>query len=426
MEEFAHKSVHVMYCDIHGIPRGKILSAEYFSQNWQKGARFCCGNFGKDVTGQPVSNLNILWERNGGDNVVIPDSSTLVTHPSRADTALVIGDVFKDESTPLDISPRHILKQAIALMDGLKLTAFIGPELEFHVLDKHFNPVTNGNHAYSTQQLQLVGGFVEQALQSLHIMGIEVESCCHENDPGMVEITLKYQDALTIADNIFLTRLILKELAIQHQLHVTFMPKPRQDMGNAVCHMNFSLADKRHGRNIFDSTGSQPNEVMQQCIAGLLHCFDDFQSIFLPSVNAFKLFATQDDVFVSSTKSWGMDNRSVALRCPDNNRIEHRLPAADCNPYLAIAAIIIGAYVGMDNKLTPQPMVNGRAFLEHGLPLIEPDFLKALQHFSSGQVSNQYFGGKFVEVYRQVKLSEYKAYSQSISDWERETYSTLL
>ena len=120
---------------------------------------------------------------------------------------------------------------------------------------------------------------------------------------------------------------------------------------------------------------------------------------------------------------WGEENRTVGLRVPDagpqNRRVENRLPGADANPYLAIAASLLCGYIGMVEGVNPSAPVVGRGYERRNLrlPLTIED---ALERMENSKTIEKYLGTKFITGYVAVKRAEHENFKRVISSWERE------
>ncbi|MNF87738.1 Gamma-glutamylputrescine synthetase PuuA [compost metagenome] len=100
-------------------------------------------------------------------------------------------------------------------------------------------------------------------------------------------------------------------------------------------------------------------------------------------------------------------------------RVENRLPGADANPYLAIAASLLCGYLGMVEKINPSAPVQGRAYERRNLrlPITIEDALANMEDCPSVE---QHLGSKFVRGYVAVKRAEHENFKRVISSWERE------
>jgi glutamine synthetase len=139
-----------------------------------------------------------------------------------------------------------------------------------------------------------------------------------------------------------------------------------------------------------------------------------------PNVNSYRRLVRHMSAPVNL--HWGRENRTAGLRVPESGpearRVENRVPGADANPYLVIAASLACGYIGMVNELEPTSPVTGSAYrLKFALPRYLPD---ALNKLNGSDDLREVLGDEFVTLLLEVKQAEHDAYQQVISAWERE------
>jgi len=167
-----------------------------------------------------------------------------------------------------------------------------------------------------------------------------------------------------------------------------FAAKPYPSQPGSGMHIHINLLDES-GQNVFSRNGEDESEELNQAIAGLLELMPASMKYFAPYEEAYVRYI-EHGMDGPSTISWGANNRTASLRLPSvplmphTRRIEHRVPCADADPYLCIAAILIGAEFGIINKLeNKHPKIWGNAFLpQYGLPKLPHSFstVKAITH----------------------------------------------
>jgi glutamine synthetase len=201
-------------------------------------------------------------------------------------------------------------------------------------------------------------------------------------------------------------RRVIKALARKHGLRATFMAKPFGHLAGNGMHVHCSLLDAQ-GNNAFDDGTGKGNELLRQAVAGCLAGMEDSVLLFAPNLNSYRRF--QAGTYAPLAPCWGYENRTVSVRVPADaphaTRIEHRVPGADANPYLVIAAILSGMLHGIENKLQAPPPLEGNAYelLEPSLPRYWPD---ALALFEKSDFIRNYFGKTFQHVYSVLKHQE--------------------
>jgi glutamine synthetase len=186
-------------------------------------------------------------------------------------------------------------------------------------------------------------------------------------------------------------------------------------------HVHVSLLD-RHGRNVF-AAGDEASPLLGHAIGGLLATMPEAMAVFAPNPNSYRRF--RPNMFVPVSRSWSRENRSVAIRVPLASdgawRIEHRVPGADANPYLVLAAILAGIHHGISARFDPGPPFAGNAgsVRDEGLPFRLPDALRA---FVEGQVVRDCFGERYVSAYTECKTREMEKFETEIPSSEFRWY----
>jgi len=144
-----------------------------------------------------------------------------------------------------------------------------------------------------------------------------------------------------------------------------------------------------------------------------------------PTINSYKRLVP--GYFAPVNVSWGLENRSAAIRVirsdrPERCRIECRRPGADANPYLALAALAASAADGIERRATPPAAVEGDASAREDLPPLPGSLESALRAFEADDVLRHALGAEFSDYYAVSRAWELKAWQQAVSDWERERY----
>jgi len=223
-----------------------------------------------------------------------------------------------------------------------------------------------------------------------------------------------------MADQTFMLQRIIRQVSLKHGCGATFMSKPVNGDAGTGMHMHVSLVDE-NGNNIFSANdGADASDALLHSIGGMLATLPESMLILAPNVNAFRRFEPGQCVAVSRT--WGIENRTVALRVPfaaGNKhawRIENRIAGGDANVYLMLASALAGIHYGMTNKIDPGPATDDFAEeADAGMPMTFPSALKA---FKEGEILHEYLGKDYVELYSEVKRMETEAFYEHISQRE--------
>src|SRR5260370_41469506 len=109
-----------------------------------------------------------------------------------------------------------------------------------------------------------------------------------------------------------------------------------------------------------------------QCLAGQLALMREMGGLISPPINSYKRYVP--GVWAPRNASWGVENRTCAIRAipgsASSTRLEHRQPAADINPYIAMAAALASGLWGIEQKKAPPPPVQGDAAAQNDLPAL--------------------------------------------------------
>ena len=253
------------------------------------------------------------------------------------------------------------------------------------------------------------------------LQGLDLDTLIHEDGPAQMEINFRHGDALDLADQITVFKRTLREAALKHNVAATFMAKPVADEPGSAMHLHQSVVDIATGKPVFVDADGKMSQLFLHHIGGLQKYIPKLLPMFAPNVNSFRRFLP--DTSAPVNVEWGEENRTVGLRVPtsspDAMRVENRLPGADANPYLAIAASLLCGYLGMIEKIEPSAPVEGRAYERRNLRL--PFTLEdALARMEDCDTVKQYLGDKFVRGYVAVKRAEHENFKRVISSWERE------
>jgi glutamine synthetase len=213
----------------------------------------------------------------------------------------------------------------------------------------------------------------------------------------------------------------MREAALKHNVGATFMAKPMTGQPGSAMHLHQSIIDTKTGKNIFSNADGSMNDLFLHHIGGLQKYIPELLPLFAPNVNSFRRFLP--DTSAPVNVEWGEENRTVGLRVPDagpqSRRVENRLPGADANPYLAIAASLLCGYIGMVEKISPSAPVKGRGYERRNLrlPLTIEDALERMENCKNLE---NYLGANFITGYVAVKRAEHENFKRVISSWERE------
>ncbi|AIZ33504.1 glutamine synthetase [Pseudomonas parafulva] len=416
--------------DLNGVPRGKVMTAEGFLEGRRlqmaRGVLLQC-----IMGGYPPAKF---YGSDDGDLALVADpKQTHVLPWSDRPRALAICDAVELDGTPSPLSTRGQLKAVIARYAALGLAPVVATELEFFVFaanpDPHqpFVPPLGldgrrelGHSAFSVSSNNGLRPFFDEVYRCMAALGLPRDTFMHEMGVSQFEINLLHGDALLLADQTFLFKHLLKEVALRHGLTVVCMAKPLAYTPGSSMHIHQSLVEIATGRNVFSDEQGRATERFDHFIGGLQACMADFTALFAPNVNSYQRLCHP---YASPNNAcWSQDNRAAGLRIPASapvaRRVENRLPGADCNPYLALAASLAAGLHGLERRLQPAPAVQGEFTVPEHLSL--PCTLHAgLERLRRSALARELFGEVFIEGYVATKLLELSDFLDEITPWER-------
>lgn len=347
-----YKRIRVLYPDHLGLHRGKYIPSSLKQTN----ARFCMAVFALTFDRTMSLDANASKVMDGLPDFDVNFALDEIRPSWDTNTGVVIGDLFF-HGQPVAISPRHVLKKAIADWKTLGYDVNVGIELEAFVLQPDGNGGwtewdTPGAYVYGTGPAVDPIGLFDELMEVAEQVGLPVESINSEYDTPQFELTLRYADALRAVDEIFLFKLLAKEIAMKHGLRLTFMGQPFGDRGGSGFHVNFSLKNAQNS-NLFHDPSAEDgiSALAKQCIAGLVAKHESMALLCASTVNAYKRL--KPGQLSGYWANWGYDHRGVTVRIPHERgnatRLEHRMGDGAANPYLATAAVLQAARLGVVN-----------------------------------------------------------------------------
>jgi glutamine synthetase len=412
--------------DMQGRLQGKRLTARHFlDEVLPHGAEGCNYLLATDVEMTPVYGYAIAsWDLGYGDFVMRPDLGTLRMLPWLEGTALCLADVEWDNRSPVLESPRGILRRQLERLAERGWSAAVGTELEFLIFKDSYEeawergyrdlrPAHPYNTDYSLHATAHIEPLIRKIRNSMAGAGMRVENSKGECNLGQHEINFRYTDALAMADEHVIYKSGAKEIASIEGVAISFMAKFNEREGNS-CHIHLSLA-REDGSNLF----AADEDTFRRFLAGQLDCLRELSLLYAPNVNSYKRFVP--GAFAPTAVAWGRDNRTCSLRVVGHGqalRLENRLPGADVNPYLAIAAMIASGLHGIERGLELEPAFDGNAYVSQKARV--PATLRDAQElFAQSGVAREAFGEAVVSHYVNAAEVELNAFEAAITDWEK-------
>jgi glutamine synthetase len=373
------------------------------------------------------------------DMYLRPDLDTFAVfpwgNPGGEKVARMICDIYRPDGEPFEGCPRSTLKRVIALAAGQGYVMNAGPEAEFFLFQRRNGlPTTETHDTGSYFDLTPVDQGEEvrrEIVLALEAMGFHVEAAHHEVAAGQHEIDFRYDDVLATADNISTFRFVVKNVAVRHDLHATFMPKPLFGINGSGMHTHQSLFS--NGKNIFFEPDG-PWQLSPPClyyIGGLLRHAKGFCAITNPLVNSYKRLVPGYEA--PTNIAWSERNRSPLVRVPaargDATRVELRMPDPSCNPYLALAVILRSGLDGIEKQVDPGPPVNKNIYkMSHRerrhlrIDELPMNLSEALDELEKDDLIRETLGDHIFNHFVEAKREEWFDYIRQVSPWEVERY----
>lgn len=426
--------VECLVPDISGIPRGKILpAAKFLTSVGDRGLRLPEAIFVQTISGDYPEDEDVTSPANS-DVYLRPDPTTIRLVPwYQEPTAQVIADCAYADGSPVDISPREVLRRILRLYEERGWRPIVAPELEFYLVKVNTDPdypleppigrsgrPETSRQAFGVDAVNEFDPIFEDVYDYCEKQHIDIDTLTHEAGAAQMEINFNHGDALSLADQVFLFKRTLRQTALNHKVYATFMAKPMQNQPGSSMHIHQSIVDARTGENLFATADGENSTLFLSHIAGLQRYLPAAMPLLAPNVNSYRRLLRHSDAPINV--HWGRDNRTTGLRVPVSSpaarRVENRVAGADANPYLALAASLAAGYLGMVEELEPADPVAGSAYeLAHTLPQSLADGLHKL---ARSRPMRHALGERFVSALSFVKQHEYDMYQRVISSWERE------
>lgn len=366
------------------------------------------------------------------DMKLVPDLSTLKVLPEHLEegqrVALVFCNAYTTDGEPFEGDSRNVLVRTLEKAKKLGYQVNVGPEPEFFLLQENGAPNDNGGY-FDLSPVDTAGKIRREIVLTLESLGFVVEAAHHEVALGQHEVDFRFDEALKTADNIQLFKYVVQNVARQHGLIATFMPKPIQGINGSGMHCNMSLF--KDGQNVFAGQTEQLSDVARNFIAGVLTHAKAIAAVTNATVNSYKRIVPGYEAPVNI--AWSSANRSCMIRIPaargKSTRVEVRNPDPLANPYLALAVIIEAGLRGIEENLQAPAESTRNLFAmgkeeiaELGVESLPGNLNEALQEMSQSSMVKEVFGDELFNTYLEEKQKEWDEYRLSVSEWEIKKY----
>ena len=426
------KRLRLLYSDVLGVERGKYLFGDVADAGH---AAFCIGVY------PLTTDKEILDISRQQFDVGLPDVEAFIDRDTlrpgwEEDTIVGIADV-QQQGVPLEVDPRRVLRTAVEPWREMGLEPMFAFESEFYLLepdaDGAWRPVSLPSHrVYGTGAAVDPSGTVDAMVRASLRCGFPIESWGSEFDTAAYEVNIRYKEVIPAADECFLFRLLVKEIAVQHGKLATFLGRPFNDSGGSGLHLNFSFR-QQDGANAFHDPNAPDglSPMVKRCIAGVLAHHEAIAALAAPHVNAYKRL--QPDMLNGYWANWGHDDRTVCVRVPpargEGTRLEHRMSDGAANPYLAAAAVLHAARFGVEHQMDP-PEAQAVGQAPNTDRRVPPTLDAALGALEADEELCAALGPWLIETFTKLKRAEWERYAKAVEDttttevtpWETEYY----
>jgi len=435
--------VKFAFADIDGVLRGKIINVKKFHEGLEDGYGFCDVVFGWDSNDELYNNSKITgWHTAFPDQPCRIDLSTFRTIPWQNKTPFFLADFSRANGKDLAACPRSLLKRIINECETLGFHPEFAQEFEWFnfrespdsLQEKGFaglQPLTPGMFGYSVLRPSLYSDFNYALFNQLKDFDVELEGLHTETGPGVYEAAIIHDHALRAADKAVLLKTAVKEIGYHYNILASFMAKWNAALPGCSGHIHQSLWNRQQTENLFYNAEDpdRMSETLKHYLAGQLYCLPHIMPMYAPTVNSYKRLV--EGAWAPTTLSWGIENRTTALRVINssvtNVRLETRIPGADSNPYLAIAAALASGIYGIRNKLQLKtPPTSGNAYADAARGRLHTNLFDASVAMKSSEIARELFGDDFTDHFTATRLWEWKQFSKQVTDWELKRYFEII
>ena len=387
------------------------------------GFGFCDVIFGWDSTDTLYDQDSVTgWYKGFPDAKASIDITTFRELPWDHHVPLLLADF--EHSLP-EICPRSILKRQVDKAVAMGYETKFAMEFEWFNFKKESSertPISTGMLGYSMLRSSQFQDYWHQLFTQLEQANIQLEGLHTETGPGVMEAAIDKTDILSAADKAVLFKSAVKEIASQHGIMATFMAKWNSDLPGCSGHMHQSLWQQGH--NLFENLGGKLPNIQESYLAGILYTLPYLMPLYAPTINSYKRLVPGS--WAPTTVSWGIENRTTACRIisgKDQGRIEMRVPGADNNPYLSMAASLAAGLYGIQHHLTlDQVETTGNAYQSAALQKLPTTLKEANQQMKNSEIAIEIFGQKFVDHFCMTRDWEIHLHERQVADWELNRY----
>ena len=423
--------VRLQFVDILGAPKNIVIPSARLEEALEEGIPFDASS---------IAGYATIEE---SDKIAKPDPNSFIVLPlciEKRKTAKLNCDIYEPNGKRFPGDVKYILEKTVEKLQKLKYVYNTGPELEFFLFKREGDNSTliPNDHAgyFDLSHRDLAEGVRADVSLALEEVGIQTYTSHHEVASGQHEINFHYADAITTADRVITLRYITKVIAIQHNLHASFMPKPFYGLNGSGMHTHQSLFTY-DGENAFydPNDKNQLSVIAYHFIAGLLKYIKEICAVVNPTVNSFKRLVPGYEA--PTYISWANRNRSALIRIPSkrgkSTRCELRNPDVSCNPYLAFSVMLAAGLKGIEEKLYPPEPIEQNIYAlsekereEYGIEQLPDSLGNALSLMSKSELVKTTLGDHVFENFLHVKKNDWSEYRTQVTKWETDKYLPII
>ncbi len=437
------KKIKFAFADIDGVLRGKVIHTKKFIDGLEGGYGFCDVVFGWDSADACYDNVKLTgWHTGYPDQLCRIDLSTFRNIPWDEDIPFFLGDFSKPDGDDLPACGRSLLKRIAKQCSEMGYHAEFAQEFEWFnfnetpqtLKDKSFTNLesfTPGMFGYSILRTSQQSDFYNDLFDLLLKFNVPLEGLHTETGPGVYEAAILHDEVLAAADKAVIFKTAVKEIAYKHGIMATFMAKWNENLPGCSGHIHQSLWSKDQSKNLFYSADDEFNmsDLHKHYLAGQLHCLPYILPMYAPTINSYKRLV--EGAWAPTTVTWGIDNRTTALRVihtsENYTRLETRIPGSDTNPYLAMAAALASGLYGIKHKLPlTVPATVGNGYQDKSNGSLAPNLFDAASLMKDSPIAKELFGEAFVDHFTQTRFWECRQFAKNVTDWELKRYFEII
>jgi glutamine synthetase len=318
--------VDLLISDMNGVVRGKRIERASLHKVYEKGINLPASLFALDINGSTVESTGLGLDIGDADRICFPIPGTLSDEPWQKRPAQLLMTMHELDGAPFFADPREVLRQVVSKFDDLGLDICAAFELEFYLIDQDNlngrpqpprSPIS-GKRPHSTQvylidDLDEYADCLQDMLEGAKEQGLPADAIVKESAPAQFEVNLHHvADPIKACDYAILLKRLIKNIAYDHEMDTTFMAKPYPGQAGNGLHVHISLLDKKTGKNIFASDDPLESDALRHAVGGVLETMPASMAFLCPNINSYRRFGAQ--FYVPNAPSWGLDNRTVAVR----------------------------------------------------------------------------------------------------------------